>query len=77
MSQPEAAAKVNSLLATLFEALKTTRTAEQREAVWAAIEEARSLGYELGADIPRKSQARDLWPANSLRHGEVLPGVVA
>lgn len=77
MSQANAAAKVNTLIDTLFAALKTTRTAEQREAVWAAIEDARELGYELGADIPRKSKARDLWPANSLRHGEVLPGVVA
>lgn len=77
MSEANAAAKVNTLIDTLFAALKTTRTAEQRDAVWAAIEDARELGYELGADIPRKSQARDLWPKNSLRHGEVLPGVPA
>lgn len=69
--------KVNTLLDSLFAALKTTRTADQREAIWQAIEEARELGYQLGADIPRKSNARDLWPANSLRHGEILPGVVA
>lgn len=69
--------KVNTLLESLFAALKTTRTADQREAIWQAIEEARELGYQLGADIPRKSNARDLWPANSLRHGEILPGVMA
>ena len=77
MSEAQAAEKVNSLIDTLFAALKTTRTSEQHEAIWAAIEEARELGYTLGADIPRQSKARDLWPANSLRHGEVLPGVVA
>lgn len=77
MSQQQTTEKVNTLLDTLFAALKTTRTAEQREAIWAAIEEARSLGYQLGADIPRQSKARDMWPATSLRHGEVLPGVPA
>lgn len=77
MSQQQTTEKVNTLLDSLFAALRTTRTSEQRDAIWAAIEDARELGYELGADIPRKSQARDLWPKNSLRHGEVLPGVVA
>lgn len=77
MSEARTTEKVNTLIDTLFAALKTTRTSEQRDAIWAAIEEARSLGYELGADIPRQSKARDMWPANSLRHGEVLPGVPA
>lgn len=77
MSEAQTTEKINTLLDSLFAALKTTRTSEQREAVWAAIEDARALGYELGADIPRQSKARDMWPANSLRHGEILPGVVA